>query len=72
MRLFGKLYSTIDRFDRAEWLTPPFDLYTRTYIHGADIDLTVGTGSLRATAGASSVSVSVGVSALTVGVRSPQ
>ncbi len=25
MRLFGKVNSTIDRFDRAEWLTPPFD-----------------------------------------------
>ena len=26
MRLFGKVNSAIDRFDRAEWMTPPFDL----------------------------------------------
>ena len=26
MRLFGKPNSLIDRFDRAEWITPPFDL----------------------------------------------
>ena len=25
MRLFGKANGTIDRHDRAEWLTPPFD-----------------------------------------------
>lgn len=25
MRLFGKVNSLIDRFDRAAWLTPPFD-----------------------------------------------
>ena len=25
MRLFGKVNSTIDRFDRATWMTPPFD-----------------------------------------------
>lgn len=26
MRLFGKVDGAIDRFDRAEWLTGPFDL----------------------------------------------
>lgn len=26
MRLFGKVDSAIDRYDRAGWLTPPFDL----------------------------------------------
>jgi len=26
MRLFGKVDSTIDRYDGAEWLIPPFDL----------------------------------------------
>jgi len=26
MRIFGKVDNTIDRFDRAQWLTPPFDL----------------------------------------------
>ena len=26
MRLFGKVNGTIDRFDRAQWMTPPFDL----------------------------------------------
>jgi len=26
MRLFGKVNSAIDRFDRAGWVTPPFDL----------------------------------------------
>lgn len=26
MRLFGKVDGVIDRFDRAEWLTMPFDL----------------------------------------------
>jgi hypothetical protein len=26
MRLFGRLDGTIDRYDRADWLTPPFDL----------------------------------------------
>lgn len=26
MRLFGKVDNTVDRFDRAQWLTPPFDL----------------------------------------------
>lgn len=25
MRLFGKLTGTVDRYDRAEWLTPIFD-----------------------------------------------
>lgn len=25
MRLFGKVDSQINRFDRAAWLTPPFD-----------------------------------------------
>lgn len=28
MRLFGRVNGAIDRFDRAEWLTPPFDLGT--------------------------------------------
>lgn len=26
MRLFGKVDGSIDRYDRAEWLTGPFDL----------------------------------------------
>ena len=26
MRLFGKISGTVDRRDRAEWLTMPFDL----------------------------------------------
>lgn len=26
MRLFGKRDGAVDRLDRAEWLTPPFDL----------------------------------------------
>lgn len=30
MRLFGKVDSSIDRFDRAEWLTAPFDLAFQT------------------------------------------
>ena len=25
MRLFGKVDNTVDRYDRAEWITPPFD-----------------------------------------------
>lgn len=25
MRLFGKVDGIIDRYDRAEWMTPPFD-----------------------------------------------
>ncbi len=30
MRLFGKVDSGIYRHDRAEWMTPPFDLSIRT------------------------------------------
>lgn len=30
MRLFGKVDSTVDRYDRAEWLTPPFDAAFQT------------------------------------------
>jgi hypothetical protein len=26
VRLFGKVNGVIDRFDRAAWMTPPFDL----------------------------------------------
>lgn len=26
MRIFGKVDGTVDRFDRAHWSTPPFDL----------------------------------------------
>jgi hypothetical protein len=26
MRLFGKITGAVDRYDRADWLTPPFDL----------------------------------------------
>ena len=26
MRLFGETDGLLDRFDRAEWMTPPFDL----------------------------------------------
>jgi hypothetical protein len=32
MRLFGKVDGTVDRFDRAEWLTPPFDLAFSTAV----------------------------------------
>ena len=28
MRLFGKVNTAIDRYDRAAWLTPPFDVRT--------------------------------------------
>lgn len=30
MRIFGKVNGRIDRYDRAEMLTPPFDLTTLT------------------------------------------
>jgi hypothetical protein len=34
VRLFGKANGSIDRFDRAEWLTPPFDLDLRAVAPG--------------------------------------
>lgn len=37
MRLFGTVNDGIDRYDRAEWLTPPFDL---TWSSGAVLFLT--------------------------------
>ncbi len=42
MRLFGKVNSLIDRFDRAEWMTLPFDLSLRvnepaTIKHGVSL-----------------------------------
>lgn len=41
MRLFGKVDGTIDRFDRAGWMTGPFDL---AFAH-------VATGPFRVSAG---------------------
>ena len=32
MRLFGKVDTAINRYDRAAWLTPPFDLITFTQL----------------------------------------
>ena len=26
MRLFGKVNNAIDRYERADWMTPPFDM----------------------------------------------
>ena len=32
MRLFGTITGEVDRFDRADWMTPPFDLAWRASV----------------------------------------
>jgi hypothetical protein len=39
MRLFGKVDGTIDRFDRAGWLTPPFDMAFSSTAYQAAVPL---------------------------------
>lgn len=52
MRLFGKVNSTIDRFDRAGWLTVPFDLSARAGAGHGHIFAAVGfTQGVQAAAG---------------------
>jgi len=42
VRLFGKVDGSVDRFDRAAWLTPPFDLAWGTGIIGGPYGIAAG------------------------------